>query len=342
MTLTLRRGEPEAEDAPLPGMLGEHPLMKEVYRLVRRVAPTELPVLVLGETGTGKELVARAIHDLSGRSGRFVALNVCAVADSLFESALFGHVKGAFTGALADAPGYLLEADGGTVFLDEIGSLGLLNQAKLLRAIETREFRPAGGRLDRRSDFRVLVATNADLRELVREGRFRRDLFERLQGVVIALPPLRERAQDIPLLASWFLGQLGDGHLPLSQQAAEALAGYDWPGNVRELRNAVRRAARLVEGRAITATEVAALLEENDPGAGPVAVRALARRRMLEVLEDSGWDTAATARVLGVHRGTVYRRMQRLGIAPPLRRHFHLFALIRSHSRESARTGANK
>jgi DNA-binding NtrC family response regulator len=316
VSVAFERGGVVPEDAPLPGMVGEHPLMKEVYRLVRRVAATDLPVLIMGETGTGKELVARALHELSGRRGILVAFNVAAIADTMLEDALFGHVKGAFTGAVSDAPGYLLEADGGTVFLDEIGSMELALQARLLRAIETHQFRPVGARADRRSDFRVVAATNADLRRLVRDGRFRRDLFERLNVVTITVPPLRARPSDIPLLASCLLGQLDHGALRLSEEAAHALTGYDWPGNVRELRNLVARLALESRGGVIT------------PEAVSLAFSGIASRdgeprraQLAAALDRVGWDVELAAAMVGVSRATLYRWLRELGLRRPRSSH---------------------
>jgi DNA-binding NtrC family response regulator len=300
-------------------MIGEHPLMREVYRLVRRVAPTDLPVLIVGETGTGKELVARAVHELSGRAGKYVALNVCAVGDTMFEDALFGHVRGGFTGAVADAPGYLLEGNGGTVFFDEIGSLPLAAQGKLLRAIETGEFRPVGGRADRRSDFRVVAATNADLRELVRDGRFRRDLFERLHGLVIALPPLRERAQDIPLLATSFLAELDHGGLRFTDQALAALVAYQWPGNVRELVQSVELMAIGAETSTIGADAVSR-------ACAPAGVTEHDRCRveLAGFLLRVDWDVERAASDLGMSRATLYRRLRELGLRRPRPSHIVL------------------
>jgi DNA-binding NtrC family response regulator len=305
MTLMVHRAETAAEDAALPGMVGEHPLMKEVYRLVRRVAPTELPALIVGETGTGKELVARAFHELSGRAGRFVAVNICAIPDTMFEDALFGHVRGAFTGAATGAPGLLMEADRGTLFLDEIGGLGILQQAKLLRAIETHEFRPVGGPVDRRSDFRAVAATNADPRELIRQGRFRRDLFDRLHGAAVAVPRLRDRSSDVPLLAAHFLAHVNHGRLRFSTNALEALTARDWPGNVRELCQLVGRLAATAEDDVIPAEAVPCSVAADD---GEL------RAAVSVALVEANWDVRAAAARLGVSRATLYRMIRRCGL----------------------------
>ncbi|HJR63809.1 MAG TPA: sigma 54-interacting transcriptional regulator, partial [Gemmatimonadaceae bacterium] len=229
--------------------------MARVRELVRQIAPTELSVLIEGPTGAGKELVAQAMHAASRRSGRLVAFNVCAIAETMFEDALFGHVRGAFTGATSDAAGYLVEADKGTVFLDEISGLAMGMQAKLLRVLETREFRPVGARLDRRSDFRVVAATNEPLATLLAERRIRADLAYRLGGVVIQVPSLRERPEDVPVLACRFMERARAScgiAVRLSGEALHALQQYDWPGNVRELKNVVERAAVLAEGAVVT------------------------------------------------------------------------------------------
>ncbi len=312
MSLSLYRGEAVAEDAPLPGMIGEHPLMKAVYRLVRRVAPTDLPVLIVGETGTGKELVARALHELSGRPGAFVAFNVCAIAESMLEDAIFGHVKGAFTGASGDAPGYLMEAHRGTAFFDEIGGMPLAAQAKVLRAVETREFRPVGGRADRRSEFRVVAASSADLRELVGEGRFRRDLLERFHGVVIALPPLRQRNEDVPLLAASFLRLHDHAGLRFSDEALGMLAARSWAGNVRQLMRTVARLALAAEKGVISSDAIAR--ECSDAGA---AEHEGCRHELDTVLREAGWDVQLAAARMGVSRATLYRRLRDVGLRRP-------------------------
>jgi DNA-binding NtrC family response regulator len=310
MTASRKAEEFVAEDPPLPGMIGEHPLMKQVYRLVRRVAPTDFSVLIVGETGTGKELVARALHSLSGRRGKFVAFNVAAIPETMVEDALFGHVKGAYTGAVSDSPGYLLEADGGTAFFDEVGAVSLSVQAKLLRAIEDRQFRPVGGQTDRRSDFRLVAATNSDLRVLAAQGRFRADLLERLHGAAVVLPPLRERMADVIALAECFAGR-GDGpSRSLAPEAVEALLTYHWPGNVRELAMTIRRAALLVSDGVIDRAAVEAALTHSaqaDNRSEPSVIE------MLKALRSHGTAVAA-ARSLGIARSTLYERLRKAGV----------------------------
>jgi DNA-binding NtrC family response regulator len=297
-------------------LIGETPAVRQLRVMVARVAPTDIPVLVEGPTGVGKELVARALHAGSGRSGRLVAFNVCAVAETMFEDALFGHVKGAFTGAASDAPGYLAEANGGTAFFDEIGELPLAPQAKLLRAVETREFRPVGARYDRRSDFRVVAATNRQLSELVAGGRFRSDLVHRLTGFVLRVPPLAERLDDVALLARHLLRNApGRQCAELTPGAIALLREQPWPGNVRELRHVVERAAVFAPSSVVDRDAVFAALDCARPPVSCPPV-SFARSRLFDVLERHGWDTERAAADLGVHRATVYRRMKRLGIPP--------------------------
>jgi sigma-54 dependent transcriptional regulator, flagellar regulatory protein len=299
-------------------IIGESAAIRRVRALIARVAPTGIPVLIQGPTGSGKELVAQALHLASGRSGPFVAFNVCAIADSMFEDAVFGHVRGAFTGATSDARGYLAEAHRGTVFLDEISGLPLQAQVKLLRAIETRMFRPVGAREDQRSDFRLVAAANETLDRLVDEGRFRSDLGFRLSGVIIEVPPLRERVEDIPVLVRHFTERMAPRSHPVlfTVDAMDALRSHDWPGNVRELRHVIESAATLCGGDVLGREDVASVIRRRR--AQPEVIEdSFSRRRLIEVLEQCGWDANEAARRLGVHRVTVYRRMRRLGISRP-------------------------
>ena len=283
--------------------------------MLQRVGPTALPVLVRGDTGTGKELVAQALHAASGRYGPLVAFNVCAIGESMFEDALFGHVRGAFTGAVNDVPGYLAEADKGTVFLDEIGALPLTVQAKLLRVLETKSFRPVGARADRRSDFRIVSATNDDLETLVESGRFRADLAHRLSGVTLLVPPLDTRQSDIPMLARRFARDAG-APAHLSESALNALAQRKWPGNVRQLRNAVELLVGLCAGE-ILATDVQQILpDDTNRSQHTHTTEEPEARRLRTLLDESAWSIQTAARALGVHQATVYRRMQRHGLRP--------------------------
>ncbi|MEM1448043.1 MAG: sigma 54-interacting transcriptional regulator [Planctomycetota bacterium] len=234
------------------GMLGASPAMQEVYALIERVAPSDVPVLIQGETGTGKELVARALHENSARrENRLLAENCAAVPENLLESELFGHKKGAFTGAVEDRPGHFVAADGGTVFLDEIGDMPLPMQAKLLRVLQDGEVRPVGSNATRRVDVRIIAATHRDLPTAVQSGAFREDLLFRLNVITIHLPPLREREGDVARIARGLLPGIAEEvgrSASLSQEALGALEAWRWPGNVRELENELRRAVALSDG----------------------------------------------------------------------------------------------
>jgi DNA-binding NtrC family response regulator len=245
------RGEIQAKYG-FENIIGTSKKMQEIYRLIAKVAPTNSTVLITGESGTGKELIARAIHYDSQRKDRqFVPVDCAVLSETLLESELFGHVKGSFTGAIVTKPGLFEVADGGSLFLDEIGNISLAMQSKLLRFIQEREFTPVGGTKLKKVDVRVIAATNSDLQEKIKEGSFREDLFYRLNIVPISLPPLRERKEDIPLLAMHFLKkycqEMGKNPKAFSQMAMEILIRYPWPGNVRELENFVERAVVMTE-----------------------------------------------------------------------------------------------
>jgi len=308
-------------DRVAPILLGDSLAMRRVRAFIARVAGADLPVLIQGPTGSGKELVAQALHRASARPGRFVPFNVCAVSETMFEDVVFGHVRGAFTGAMSDSAGYLAEADRGTVLLDEIGGLAQSVQPKLLRAIETREFRPVGGRVDRYSDFRLVAATNEDLMRLVGAGRFRTDLAYRLSGIVIEVPSLVERIEDIPLLARHFaagMSRVLAHEVTLGSDAVDVLVTEPWPGNVRQLRRVVEAAVVLAERSVVGRAEILAALGRGRGSSREGPAAAFRRQRLLDILGQVGWDTAAAARVLGVHRVTVYRRLQRLGVIRPV------------------------
>ena len=300
-------------------LLGESPVMHDVRERIARIARTALPILIEGPTGAGKELVAAALHRVSGRSGECVAINVCAISEGMFEDAMFGHARGAFTGAMADHVGYLTEAHRGTIFLDEIGGLGLAPQAALLRAIETKRFRPIGSRHDHTSDFRVVSATNVPLDVLASRASFRSDLIERLRGARIELPALAARGDDSLLLASHFAGALG---AELSAGAKRVIREYSWPGNVRQLRNAVEYAT-LMHGDAgqvcgeamrdyIGSLRCAVEGVASSGVSSPSTPATFRDRRLLDVLAEVRGDVAEAARILGVHRATLYRRLRRL------------------------------
>ncbi|MBX9880804.1 MAG: nitrogen regulation protein NR(I) [Sphingomonas sp.] len=334
-------------------LIGRSPAMQEVYRLIARVVGNDLTVLVTGESGTGKELVARALHELGARAhGPFVALNMAAIPRELIEAELFGHERGAFTGAQARMAGRFEQAHGGTLFLDEIGDMPMEAQTRLLRVLQSGEFTSVGGARPIRADVRIVAATNRDLQAQVRAGLFREDLFYRLNVVPIALPPLRQRRTDVPLLARHFLDRAAAEGLPakaLSDEAAGVLEAYDWPGNVRELENAMRRAAALGRDAVISGDEMAALL--GAPSASPpqdgkapdltVAVEALVERLAREnphALDDGslygrviaeverpliaamlarhGGNQLRAARALGLNRNTLRKRLNDLGMVP--------------------------
>lgn len=307
-------------------LLGESRPMHQLRSLVGRLAGSDAAVLIEGPTGSGKELVAEALHVCSGRSGAFVPFNVCAVGDGTFESAVFGHTRGGFTGAVHDVPGYLAEADHGTVFFDEISSLPLSAQPKLLRAIETKSFRAVGARHDRTSHFRLVAASNGDLAGLVSEGRFRADLLHRLRALVIRVPALVEHIEDVPLLAQHFAKQLSGGPISrLNDQALRRLTEHSWPGNVRELRNVVEFALRLADDEVVGPSDISRAL---DGHSRVVASDDLIwmRQQLVTVLADCDGDIARVAERLGLHLSNVYRRMRRLGIAPPKRRYVPIMA----------------
>jgi DNA-binding NtrC family response regulator len=307
--------------------------MQELYDRIERVARAPVDVLLRGETGTGKELIAREIHRLSGRAaGPFVAVNTAAVTETLAESELFGHVRGAFTGAVDNRQGFFEQAHGGTLFLDEIGDMPLPAQAKILRALQERTVQPVGAARPVAVDVRVVSATHQDLPRAIAEGRFRQDLYYRIKGVELTVPPLRARHEDIVLLANYVLDRLAE-RLParprLTQSAVDRMLTYPWPGNVRELEHVLAAAAALTTSEEIRAADLA--LPGDERAAGPVDVAALAdlplteaKERLLEsfermaitaALEKHGGNVSAAARQLGVHRQSLQQKMAQLGIA---------------------------
>jgi DNA-binding NtrC family response regulator len=313
------------------GMLGRSPAMQEVFGLIQRLAPHARVVLISGETGTGKELAARAFHSLGPRRGRpFVTVNCSAVVDTLFESELFGHVRGAFTGAVESKPGLFEAAQGGTLFLDEIGELPFGIQAKLLRALENGEVQRVGSLQPRHVDVAVVAATNRDLRAEVAAGRFRGDLFYRLNVIGVTLPPLRERREDIAYLTAAFIKdasqRLRKPLVGLTPSVERLLLNARWDGNVRELKNAVERACILVEGTSISERELAGAFDVDVPVAAqarvasdkavaqqgaPPALDVVERDHIVDVLRQVSGNRMAAARVLGISRRALYRRLER-------------------------------
>ncbi|HSQ31480.1 MAG TPA: sigma 54-interacting transcriptional regulator [Gemmatimonadaceae bacterium] len=298
-------------------LIGDSMPMQKLRALIARIAPSKVPILIEGDTGTGKELVAASLHRQSGRDGAFVAFNVCALSESMFEDALFGHSKGAFTGAVGETPGFLREANGGTVFLDEISGLPLPHQAKLLRAVETGVVRPVGSSRDALTDFRLIVATNERLDDLVDQGRFRTDLAHRVCGLVLTVPALAQRVDDIPALVEHFVHRARP-NVEVTRATIELLQSRTWRGNVRELRQVVE-AALVMSGEVLDVGAVELVLgARGRDAAREVSTRALVeRQRLLSVLGTTAWDTERAAAMLGVHRATIYRRMRRLGIPVP-------------------------
>jgi DNA-binding NtrC family response regulator len=295
------------------GIVTEDPGMKELLTTLERVAPSDLPVLVLGETGTGKELIARAVHRLSPRAEQaFVAINCGAVPENLLESELFGHEKGAFTGAIVRKPGLFEVADHGVLFLDEVGEIAPSVQVKLLRALESKEFFRVGGTRPVRSDVRLVSATNKELKHATQTGEFREDLYYRLNGVTLRLPPLRERKDDIVLLARHFLDRFGPDK-KLSARAAQALQQYSWPGNVRELQMVIQRACVLTSKDAIESEDLP--LDVRDQNWKSAAVRTgltladMEKEYIETVLQENEGHRGKTARALGIDPKTLYNKL---------------------------------
>jgi len=309
-------------------MIGVSPRMQRVFRLVGKVAPTESTVLITGESGTGKEMVATAVHLQSRRAHRpFVTVNCAAIPESLFESELFGHVRGAFTGAVVDKVGLLKQADGGTIFLDYVAEMPLAVQPKLLRALQNGEVRRVGDTDSIRLNVRVIAATNRDLKRSLDEGRLREDLYYRLSVFQIELPPLRERREDIPLLANYFrerfARRLRKRVTRFSERAQYYLIHYDYPGNVRELENAIERAVTLAEGTEITHFDLpptmreasVPLLREGNafPYSETMTIAQLEAEHIRRVLTHYSGNTTKAARSLGISRSTLWRKMKEYG-----------------------------
>lgn len=307
------------------GLIGHSPRIAEVRRLIQKVGRTRSPVLLLGESGTGKEVAARAIHEVNP-TGLFVPID-CSLLGTLLETELFGHTKGAFTGAIANKPGLISLAEGGTAFFDEIGEFPLDMQAKLLRVLQEKEIRPVGAIERRKADFRVIAATNRDLAREVERGNFRRDLYYRLNVVTLRLPPLRDRKEDIPELAPHFLERYGARH-ELSPGLLKALVEYDWPGNVRELENCIQRMVAVNSGPWLNTVDLPsalagpltaeqavhdlAILSQAMPSEPPPVLRLdeVERKAIAEALQFTGGDRSRAAELLGIGRTTLYRKIK--------------------------------
>lgn len=291
--------------------------MQDVLAVASRVAASEVPVLLTGESGTGKSLIARWLHEHSARAnGPFVSVNLGGLAETLFESELFGHVKGAFTDARADRAGRIERASGGTLFLDEISNITPAQQARLLHVLEDKTFERVGEAVPRPANARILAATNADVRQLIRAGRFREDLYFRLNTVEIALPPLRGRRDDIPLLATYYLARYakesGQEPLTLTDAAARALESHDWPGNVRELAHVVQRAVLLAKDGAIEVADLRLGQREAVETLENLTLEQAERYVIQRALESCGGDVAAAAVKLGMSRSALYRRLEKI------------------------------
>jgi DNA-binding NtrC family response regulator len=320
-------------------LVGRSPKVKHVLQQIERVSSSRWPVLILGETGTGKELIAKTLHSRS-TSGPFVVVDCSSLVGPLMESELFGHTKGAFTGAASTKLGLIEMANGGTAFFDEIGELPLDLQAKLLRVLQEKEFRPVGGNHIRRSDFRVISATNRDLAAEVEKGTFRRDLYFRLNVITLRLPPLRTRVEDVPDLVDHFLRRYGRGHI-MSAEAMEALISYTWPGNVRQLEHCVQHMVAVNSGPVLhprdlptmvvnhlsqsqqslsMQSDLSAMTRALDPSPGNVfqspivPLPELERRAILEALRYTKGDRTMAATLLGIGRTTLYRKLKEYGV----------------------------
>ncbi|MEO0276088.1 MAG: sigma-54 dependent transcriptional regulator [candidate division WOR-3 bacterium] len=302
----------------IEGIVGESSQIKEVIKLVKQVAPTDVPVLIIGESGTGKELVARAIHMMSKRKYfPFVAINIGALPEGLQESELFGHEKGAFTGAIYRRKGKIEIADGGTLFIDEVATMSIKTQIDLLRVLETKRFTRIGGNTEIEVDFRLICATNKDLEEEVKKGNFREDLFFRINVFPIKLPPLRERKSDIPLLVMHFIEKynkkMNKNFKGVTDEAMEILQKYNWPGNVRELENAIERAMVVGKEPLITAEDLPIKLkEENFEEIG--SLEEMEKKYIIKVLKKTNWNISQASEILKIDRKTLYNKMKKYGI----------------------------
>jgi transcriptional regulator with PAS, ATPase and Fis domain len=329
-------------------LVGQSPRIRNVLRMVEKLGRCRWPVLLLGETGTGKEVVARSIHNVNP-VGPFVTIDCSSMVGPLMESELFGHVKGAFTGAVGQKIGLIETADGGTAFFDEIGELPLDLQAKLLRVLQEKEFRPVGSLIHRRSDFRVIAATNRDLAKEVEKGTFRRDLFYRLNVVNVRIAPLRDRKEDIPALIAHFLARHGRNHT-LTQETLEAMISYDWPGNVRELENCIQHMVAINSGPLLHVAELPSMLQNHlltkktqylsvavgshnlakPPGEADshqhraipehsrppiLPLNQMERNAIMDALEYTKGDRAIAANLLGIGRTTLYRKLKEYQLA---------------------------
>jgi len=311
--------------AEFAGIIGKDPKMQVIYKLIEDIAPTDATVLIQGESGTGKELVARAIHQKGPRRDKpFIVINCSAYPATLLESELFGHERGAFTGAIRQKTGRFEQAHGGTVFLDEIGEISPSAQIKLLRVLQTQRFERLGGEETLDVDIRILAATNKDLLQEVKNGHFREDLFYRLNVIPILLPPLRERHNDVPLLAQHFVrhfaAEQGKDVQGFSSEAMRLLLDYPWPGNVRELENSIEHATVLAKGGRIEASDLPSALRDGYISSPAGSHRTLLENERIllhEALEECGWNKKQAARRLGISRSSIYDKLKKYQITRP-------------------------
>src|SRR5512136_60969 len=316
------------ENEGVPSIIGEHPKIKEIFRIINKIAPTGSTVLIYGESGTGKELVARAIHERSPRKDKpFFAINCAAIPESLMESELFGHEKGSFTGAGSREIGLFEAADKGTVFLDEIGELSVAMQAKLLRAIQEKEIRRVGGKVNIPIDVRIISATNRDLEVEIKKGSFRDDLYYRLNVIRLNLPPLRERGSDIATLADFFVRKYssltGNRMLGISKPALKILMNFSWPGNVRQLESIIERGVLMAESDYIQPEDLPAEVHEDASHSGQlpfdlppegISIEELERDIIIKAMDRAGWIIAKAAPLLGMSYKTLQYRLEKFGI----------------------------
>jgi DNA-binding NtrC family response regulator len=319
---TLRLDREMVDACQFEGMVGRSPLMLEVFARIRRVAPHFRTVLVTGQTGTGKELVAQALHRLSpAAQGKFAVCNCSALVENLLESELFGHVRGAFTGATQDKPGMFEYADGGTIFLDEIGELSLPAQAKLLRVLQNRQVQRVGSPVTRGVDVRVIAATHRDLKAMVRDGQFREDLYYRLAIVEISLPTLASRREDLPLLQRYFVekyaAEYNKAITGITRRTQTRMAAYPWPGNIRELENVIGNACMMADGSLVDINDLpeslrAPMSHDISTDEALLSLDEVQRRHVARVLEAVGGHKARAAEILGIGRATIYQMLSKM------------------------------
>ncbi len=297
--------------------IGKSSAIKEAISIAKRIAPTSWPVLIYGETGTGKELMARLIHELSPRkSSPFVAINCATFSENLFESELFGHIKGAFTGANKDKRGLFEEANGGTIFLDEVGEIPISLQAKLLRVLQEQTILRVGSTRPIKIDVRVISATNRNLKEMIKQGKFRQDLYYRLNVFELTLPPLRERKEDIPELVKYFIKKYSNREITVSSSALDFLIKYNWPGNIRELEHVIQRTVTLARGVVLKESDFCLDYEELDESYSSLQQRleAIEKKEILKALEKTNWVQTRAAERLGISERVLRYKMKKFGI----------------------------